>query len=126
MPSRRSTSRSPSTLLVRLGVRNDDRLGVDGVGRPGAVTIDLGAILVGEPAPGTEAHDARLVEQEDRGSVGAERTRQPVERHVVDAFHVVRPADRLGHLVERAKLLVAPRERVGRVQRRVRAAVVRS
>src|SRR6185295_3117382 len=55
-------------------IRDTDWLRVLGVARPWRVTINSAPIPIRQPAPSDEPHDPRLIEQQDRRALAAQRT----------------------------------------------------
>ena len=91
---------------VGLDVGNDDRRGVARSGRPGRVPLDGRPVGIREAVPGAESHHAGVVEQQHRGTIGAQRLPDALQRPLAHLIGVLGPCQRSRQLVQRPDVLV--------------------
>ena len=96
--------------LGSLDVGETDRRRIARLARPRRMAVDRTPVGVGEIAPGDEAHDAGIVEQQDRGALAAQRPDDRVERRLVHVLQRGGMLEALGEGIERGLLVHAAGE----------------
>ena len=108
---RMPSARIAAVGLVRLfDVFDEDGLRFDVAGLPRRVPGEPFAVLLREPAPGDEAHDAGVVEKKDGSAAAIQRLDDGVERSVIDVAEALRAVEPVGQPVKRRIPTVAPGE----------------
>src|SRR4029077_17859327 len=82
-------------------IRDTDWLRVLGVAGPWRVTINSAPIPIRQPAPSDEPHDPRLIEQQDRRALAAQRTVNSIQSRVIHALVAIGAVQSVRELMQR-------------------------
>jgi hypothetical protein len=97
-----------------LDILDANGLGVFDIPRPGRVTFKGAAITIRQAAPGGKAHDAGIIEQQDRGSPAAQRAGNDVQSGFVNVVLSLGAVQLFGEPIE---LLGNARRRAAPIRR---------